>query len=427
MAITAFTTSPPSSDGSLSPTATRGAVSKKDVLTSLLGRGPIPRSMLASVLALVREQHRIGARRAPETRTQREGYEETRGAASGERVLAKGERDLSKLTEAADGLAARRANLLAAAERRDHDHVVGPQGQLLTVGEATARHQELQDSITADVDRGSLLHRRVDPRLRRWALRVALIDYPVLFYFLGSVFNVDFSNLMSTPFELVMTGVFALFGTAGVALALRMFGKSLRAHKDEHGHLRLPKGGRVIPIVQLCLFGALLAGAGWIMAYRIVSDSAASGLPPTLAWTLGAFFAVITVAVNLVVLSVEYHDGSILSEQADHLTAQLLPVRTRQQAERGQADQLAQQIRLLQRAGERLSRRVTTAAGDGLGAAHQILLLARSYHGGCGPETINTYPNGSHHRPSGYLHPALPVDTHALEFTAQQLRHDEQD
>lgn len=426
MAITALTTSPPSSDGPPSPTAVRPSVPKKDILTSLLGRGPIPRSMLASVLALVREQHRLDVRRAPETRTQREGYEETRGAASSDRVLAKGERELDKITAAADGLAARRADLLAAAERRDHDHVVGPQGQLLTMGEATARQQELQAAITADVDRGSLLHRRVDPRLRRWALRVAFIDFPVLFYFLGSVFNVDFSDLMSTPFELVLTGVFALFGTAGVALALRMFGKSLRAYKDDHGHLRLPKGGRVIPIIQLCLFGALLAGAGWIMAYRIVSDSAASGLPPTLAWTLGAFFAVITVAVNLVVFSVEYHDGSTLSEQADHLTAQLRPIRIQQQAERGQADQLAQQIRLLQRAGKRLSHRVVTAAGDGLGAAHQTLLLARSYHGGCGPEMVHTYPDGSHHRPSGYLHPALPVDTRALEFTSQQLGHDEQ-
>ncbi|MET7312772.1 hypothetical protein ABZS68_38620 [Streptomyces sp. NPDC005571] len=415
------TAEPPSRPASPALADASGTVPRHDLLSSLAGRGPIPFWKIPHVLALVAEQKRSGHQRDPQSRTWLERFQESRGAASAEDKIASAERRVNNVIESAEHLKARRDVILAEAEHMDQDHISGPHGELLTIEDAAERQAQLSATVDTDVDNGSLRHRRVPPGLRRWATVVALIDFPVLIYFLASIFNLDMTNLLGSPIQVAVTAVLAALGTAGLALGLRKFGYSLRGHKDDHGHLRLPRGARVLPILYLILFCALLVGCASMMGYRIVSDATASGVPPSAAWTLAAFFSIVTCAVNVVVFSVEFNDGSTATEQIDYLTSKIIKIRARQQAARRQADQLHARITKLQQRGERLIQRVLTNAGDGLAAAHQVILIARAYHQGCGPVADLAHPGNDTRQPPGYLNEAKIIDTQALELAAEHL------
>ncbi|MEV0357660.1 hypothetical protein AB0H71_16540 [Nocardia sp. NPDC050697] len=407
---------------------TRSKVPKKEIATSLLGRGPIPLEWLVMVLALVAEQWRIGVRRAGDAFSNMEALVLSKGMAGAGKVRDKGAEQLTKLAEQYHRAEAEIDVINAELARLDEQPVTGMNGEITSAKNAGQRMQDVSATVQTERDAGSLKHRRVPQWLHRFSTWAALLDFPVLLYFVTQVFNVDLVGLSSgdgaawgeSLIPLITSIVFALLGTAAVAIGLKFFGRDLKGFKDEHGHILLPKGqARAIPLLFIGLATLLAIGAGIVMAYRIVSDSLAAGNGITSALILGVFFAVIVVVVNVAVFAVYYRDGSLQTDEIGHLAAKLAPHAARRAELHRKLDQLTPELDLLRARGERVYSTTLTKMGEAIKGADQLRLLARSYHQGCGAEAELT---DQQDRPlRGLLLPDVSVDTSLLDGLLKQL------
>jgi len=213
------------------PVYQKRKVPTRHILTSLLFGSPIPRRRVFITTGLVREQWRIGRVRVPDKLSNLEGEVVSRGIAGAERIRDQGAAKLSQLIEQASSTRAQGAALQAEADRLDDYPVTGVDGQLLTAHAAAERMNSLVALIAAATNAGSLKHRRVSRVLVKLAPFATVLDLPILLWFVGSVFNVDWTNLAAGQgvIQFLTSLVFAILGTAAVAMGLNYFGRDLKA------------------------------------------------------------------------------------------------------------------------------------------------------------------------------------------------------
>ncbi|MBF4996685.1 hypothetical protein IRT45_05890 [Nocardia sp. BSTN01] len=418
-AIPVATTTPPAAGPR--PASPPPGVPKRDIALSLATGKPIPREWLPQVLALVDEQQRVGVTRDPDTFSQMEALVMSKGMLAAEKAREQGADQLGNLVEQTAAIRGEMTTARAELDRLGEQPVTGMNGDVIPVREATERMKTVSATITEEHDAGSLKHRRVPVWLHRFSTWAAVLDFPVLLYFLSQVFNVDLTGIVNgdgaawggSLIPLVTSVVFACLGTAAVAVGLKFFGRDLKGYKDEHGHIALPAGKpRILPLVFVALATMLAVGAGIVMAYRIISDSVAAGGGIIGAAILGVFFALIVVVVNVVVFAAKFRDGSLQTDEVGYLARQLEPIEQQRVALQRQLDGLSAQLPRLKLKAERVFATTLAKMGAPIKGADQVRLLARSYHQGCGPEATLTDQGGS---PNGnLLWPAVSVDRSIL-------------
>ncbi|MEV0707388.1 hypothetical protein [Nocardia aurea] len=409
-------------------THTLPPIPKRDRFWSRLFNRPNHRSWMPEVMAMVDEQKRIGRLRDADTLSNMEALVLSKGVAGAGKVRDKGAEQLGKLVDQYQRAEAETVSINAELGRLDEQPVTGINGEVTTVKAAMQRMQAVAAIVQKERDAGSLKHRRVLLGLHRLSTIAALLDFPVLLYFVTQVFNADLAGIASgdraalgeSIVPLLTSIVFALLGTAVVAIGLHFIGRDLKGYKDEHGHIRMPEDkARVIPLLYLGLASLLAIGAGIVMAFRIVSDSLAAGNGITSAVILGVFFAIIVITVNVVVFSVHFRDGSLQTDEIGHLTAQVALHETRRADLHRQLDRLTSELDVLRANGDRVYAVTLTKMGEAIKGADQLRLLARSYHQGCGAEAELT---NQQNRPlRGLLLPDMPVDTSLLDGLLTQM------
>ncbi|MFI6169055.1 hypothetical protein ACIBCN_19915 [Nocardia sp. NPDC051052] len=404
---------------------TKQRVPKREVTTSLAKQGPISfkgvRAGVLMVLALVSEQWRIGTRRAANKYSNLEAMVVSRGVVGAENIRDKGAKKLTKTVEQFEGLRGELAILRAELVRLPAQPVTGDKGEVLTAQQAEARMALVQSIVTKETDEGSLKHRRVSRWLVRLTPFATVLDLPVFVYFCAEVFNVDWNALGQSAIQLTTSAAFAMLGTVAIAVGLHFIGRDLKGFKDHFGHISLPKGqARAVPLVNLSLAIAVAVGSGIVMAFRIISDSAAAGNSGLAGAILGTFFAVIVMTLNLVIWGVNYRDGSTQTDELDHHARQLMPVRRTEQRLQKEIDQAVARLQLLQSSGVRIYDATLAKMSGPIKAADQLILQARSYHQGCG---INAELVPASGEPVyGLLLPPVTVDTSVLDNLLQQLQ-----
>ncbi|WP_280377972.1 hypothetical protein [Nocardia wallacei] len=408
--------------------ASSSSVPKRDIALSLATGKPIPRDWLPQVLALVDEQQRIGEAREPDTFSQMEALVMSKGMLAAEEAREHGTEQLGQLVDKAAAIKGEMITVRAELDRLDEQPVTGINGDVIPVRNARERMATVSTTITEARDTGSLKHRRVPLWLHRFSTWAALLDGPVILYFLMQVFNVDVSGLTSgdsaawsgSLIPLITAIVFALLGTAAVAVGLKYFGRDLKGYKDTDGGIALPAGpARILPLAFVGLAATLAAGAGIVMAYRIISDSLAAGGGITGAAILGVFFALIVIVVNVVVFAARFRDGSLQTDEVGHLAAQLEPIEQQRVALERQIDGLAVQLPPLKLKAERIVAATLAKMDAPIKGADQVRLLARSYHRGCGPEAMFANQDGSPH--GNLLRPFVGVDRSVLVELMERL------
>lgn len=408
--------------------ASSSSVPKRDIALSLATGKPIPRDWLPQVLALVDEQQRIGEAREPDTFSQMEALVMSKGMLASEEAREQGADQLAQLVDQAATIKGEMVMTRAELDRLDKQPVTGMNGDVITARHARDRMAAVSTKVTEERDAGSLKHRRVPVWLHRFATWAALLDFPVLLYFLAQVFNVDLTGIASgdgaawrgSLIPLITAIVFALLGTAAVAVGLKFFGRDLKGYKDTHGGIALPAGpARILPLLFVGLTAMLAIGAGIVMAYRIISDSLAAGGGMTGAAILGVFFALIVIVVNVVVFATRFRDGSLQTDEVGQLAAQLEPIEQQRVALGRQLDSLAAQLPPLKLKAERIVAATLAKMGAPIKGADQLRLLARSCHQGCGPEAVFAHQDGS---PNGnLLQPNVGVDRSILVELMERL------
>ncbi|MGW4370798.1 hypothetical protein ACWEKT_34680 [Nocardia takedensis] len=403
-------------------------VPKRDRLLSRFINRPNHRSWMPEVMAMVDEQTRIGELRDQNRLSNMEALVLSKGMASAGKARDKGAEQLTALVEQYQRTEADIAVINAELGKLDDQPVIGMNGEITSVKNAGQRMHDVAAEVQQERDAGSLKHRRVPLGLHRLSTIAALLDFPVLLYFVTQVFNVDLAGIASgdgaalgeSIVPLLTSIVFALLGTAAVAIGLHFFGRDLKGYKDEYGHVQLPEGkAKVIPLLFIGLASLLAVGAGIVMAYRIVSDSLAAGNGITSAVILGAFFAVVVFVVNVVVFSVHFRDGSLQTDEIGHLNAQVASHAARRAELHRQLDQLTPELALLRAEGDRVYATTLTKMREAIKGADQLRLLARSYHQGCGAEAELT---NQQNRPlRGLLLPDVSVDISLLDGLLKQM------
>ncbi|MFI6168934.1 hypothetical protein ACIBCN_19295 [Nocardia sp. NPDC051052] len=395
-------------------------VPKDEQRSSRTGRGPIPKKWLITVKSLVKEQWRIGAKRPANRYSNLEATVTAKGVTGAEEARDKGAKKLSKVVEQFDNLRAELIVLKAELLQIPTLPVAGPNGEVLTATQAEARMAAVQAVVTKETDEGSLKHRRVSRWLVRLAPFVVVLDGPVMLWFCSQIFNVNWSALSQSIIPLITSGVFAVLATVAIALALHKFGRDLKAYKDNRGHISLPSGqAKVVPLTFIGLSVSVTLGSGVVMAYRIISESLSAGSDLLGGSILGVFFAIIVIALNVVIFAVNYRDGSTQTDELDHHAKQLLPVRLTERQFEEKAEKLTTRLKRLQSAGFRIYDATVTKMSEPLAAANQLILQARSYHQGCGHEA-ELVPSGSE-PVYGALLPMMSVDTSVLDNLLKQL------
>ncbi|TLG09454.1 hypothetical protein FEK35_15115 [Nocardia cyriacigeorgica] len=411
-----------------SRTRTFPDIPRLDIALSLATNSPIPREWLPQVTALVREQQRIGAERDTDELSQMEALVTSKGILAAEEARERGADELAALVEQAASVRAEMSTIRGELSRIDQLPVTDMDGSVVSAAAAADRMKTVSTKITAERDTGSVKHRRVPAWVHRYATKAAYLDFPVLLYFLMQVFNVDVAGLLAgstvtlaeSVVPLITSIMFALLGTGAVAIGLKFLGRDLKAYKDADGHPKLPEGkARTIPLLYLGLAAAIAIGAGIVMAYRIATDAIASGSGLSSGIVLGVFFAIIVVTVNIVVVSAHYRDGSLQTDEIDHLTVQLAPVEQRRVDHERRLDNLAATLPPMALQAERIYARTLALMGTPLKGADQLRLLARSYHQGCGAEALIRPQSGSPQ--ANLVAPAISVDRSVLDELLKQL------
>jgi hypothetical protein len=87
-------------------------------------------------------------------------------------------------------------------------------------------------------------------------------------------FNVNWLNPADQPAQFGAAVVFAVLSTVGPALGLRALGRTMRVHKNDKGQLELTEGiDRTLPLFELIITAAVMAGAGVVMSFRIIGKA----------------------------------------------------------------------------------------------------------------------------------------------------------
>lgn len=260
-----------------------------------------------------------------------------------------------------EGLVTRIKGLRYRAERVMDTPVTGPRGQQLTLAEAQRRAQVLGDAIDTEEAHGSQRHRGVSRAAKVLVLGiVGVIDFPIMLWLVGSVFNVNWADPLRLP--LAISVVVSLLTTGGAAAALYHLGHDLRQHKNHRRQLERAQltTGSAISLVAVSLLVTLIAV---VMFVRVRTEGTLSGLAD-LALVLALLVSVVMLISAWLVFWIAFRDGS---PERDDLRYYTRLVQRHLRVRRGfedSAHQLEDQVELINRSA---SRYLQQAGGYGPG------------------------------------------------------------
>jgi hypothetical protein len=300
------------------------------------------------------------------------------------RTLAKGATVQDKYAEEVDdhrsqATAARRAHQ-ANADKPTPDHYGGH----VSIADAERIEQQLRSSIAEDTANGDQRHLRASRNMRWLVLAATALDFPVLLWFVSSVFNVPWQR-NPLGFPLAVSIVFALFATLVAALVLHHTGTSLRPYKTPQRELpwhELPASARV----RLILAGIVIATLSAVMYTRIHSETAAAGNGDATATLLSLLLAVLAAASNSLVSWVAFTDGSDQTDALEHYAPIIKQASTDRQKFAEAASALDEQVRLTQRRAERAKIRQDVDASVPLRNADIMIDLHYAMHPPAAPD-----------------------------------------
>ncbi|MFI7358034.1 hypothetical protein ACIBTP_29450 [Streptomyces avidinii] len=357
-------------------------------LTSVVGLGPMPFTKIVRCRELVGEARRIGRDRPAEEWT---------NAEDGLRRAAERRADGWARTQAARTIEPTVATIKGLqAEVRFIEHrltalgesrYVGPHGESCTRAEAHERHSECSELVATQERAGSRVHRRVSARVKRLLLGLLALDVIVLTFLMAKFLNVDLHRAFvsaDSTLRAVTALLFAVLGTVGVALTMKLFGRRHRVHRAAHGGWDLAGDGRRTLVAELVLCAVLAVALGVAMAWRLVLDGPAD--ERFLTAVMAALFALVIGAVSYLSYQSEFSDGSMVTEAIDVLAPQLHGTHRAEAALRAKREILLQQaVRLLAqlarddaRLRAEAHRRVVESVQD------KAIRYARSVHQRCG-------------------------------------------
>ncbi|MBH0779390.1 hypothetical protein [Nocardia bovistercoris] len=394
-----------------------------DIWKSRLFGFPIPRSMLAVVLALYREQkYRIKIRRSADRYSYLEAEVVSGGRAAAHRFRDRGVATIGKLVDQAGELWQEGVVIGDAIGRLPREPLTGVRGELLTAEEADVRIASVSSRIERETNEGSIQHRRVSNSAKLLVPLITVLDLPILTLFSGTIFNVAWDQISSGGSIVPATSaiVFGLLGTVAIAAGLHVVARDVRAYKDRQGHISLPKGqAGLLPKILLIGSSVVAVGAGLLMGLRIVSDGMAADSGPVVAITLGCFFGLVVVLLNLIVFTLIYRDGSVLTEEVDRLTFQLSAVRRRELRLEQRRDELVARMALLVVRGSKVYGLTVAKMARPIDGAHQAVAIARSLHQGVS-WNVEFLPVES--TSFGLFAPGLDIDMVPLDKVMAQLQ-----
>lgn len=374
--------------GGLEPwvgSAAPAKVPAKDVITSVLGLGPIPATQVINTVTMVNEANRLPA--ATEGLTPAEGVTRTRKIAAAKEHIEKVCKGSAEATIKDIKNVMARINLLTDTILRvENDPLIGANGEQLATAEAQDQHDTLRDQVNEEIAGGSVQHHIRRARTRSKELLLMLLDYPVFLLAMFSVFNVSLRLLFSgdgaTLILAITSAVFALMGTLLYGYVMRTFGRRHRVFKNAAGGMTASGSTRVRLMIEQGLAIGITAAAAAVMATRIWIEGMEAEAPVALILALAALFAVLLGVSGYINYMSEYENGSDTIDRIQHLSAQLIH-RT------ATLDNLNTQLSLLiEEAGIKiaaLNRLVATTLEHAVKSvvtspADKAITLARSYH-----------------------------------------------
>lgn len=368
-------------DGSTAP----AKVPTKDVITSLLGLGPIPWTQVINTVTMVNEANRIPA--ATEGLTPAEGVTRTRKIASAKEYIEKVCKGSAEATIKDIKNVMARINLLTdTISRVENDPLIGANGEQLSTDEAQDQHDTLRDQVNEEIAGGSVQHHIRRARTKSKELLLMLLDYPVFLLAMFSVFNVSLRLLFAgdgaTIILAVTSAVFALMGTLLFGYVMRTFGRRHRVFKNAAGGMTASGSTRVRLMIEQGLAIGITAAAAAVMATRIWIEGMAAEAPVALILALAALFAVLLGVSGYINYMSEYENGSDTVDRIQHLSAQLGQRTATLDTLNTQLSLLIEEAgikiaalnRLLATTLEHAAKSVVTSPAD------KAITLARSYH-----------------------------------------------
>lgn len=235
--------------------------------------------------------------------------------------------DEPRPTEYQRRLLAQRTLLVDALEDLGHSSVKDVRGGHCTVAEARERQATCRRRVDEESAQGSQRHHRVSATMRRVPWISAVTDFTLVYLFLAVILNVRLDGPLDTPAEALTTLMLSLLVTLGLLVILRWVGGRRRLGKNPAGRYDPPAGeGRAAARIETTMIVALLTGAALLMLVRVVNDAQDAGVSDRAVWLIAAFLALITAALNWVVLTIEFHDGSPETHELDAWSRRLQAV-----------------------------------------------------------------------------------------------------
>ena len=372
---------------------------------------------------MLAEQHIIGARRHPSTRSHVESVVGGLGKAAGDTVLNRAQTQLDRLAARTDNLRARQRSFTARADKIRGEFIPHPDGGVRTVAATVADHDQLHDRIAAEISHGSLRHRLLPEILHHAPSVVFACDALLLLYFFSGATNVDWSSPLSVA--LVFAVALAAIVTGLAFLYCRYVGDRLRHYKNDEGTLSFAgmdgwtRGSAALAIVTVTVLAPLM----FIRMRTEILDDLGPQAQGT-AIVVGLALAVISILAVFVTISVHALHGSPEADRLKALADAVAGPLTEQVALRQHARDLDAEIARTIRTAERMAARAKTQAGYQRAAADRVIDAARAIHQGVGPLTEPAVNPNQQEGVMGYrrTEETPEVDERALGVTMRHIR-----
>ncbi|MCJ0901715.1 hypothetical protein MTX38_32045 [Rhodococcus sp. ARC_M13] len=308
----------------------RGEVTipKGEKISSLFGLGPMPASKIPAVQALVTESNRLDTRPGVGELTLGEQAVRAKVVGRAEKGLAKDvERKVVPLIAKLRSLYGQINMLDKLIGAADIMSLHGPNGELLTPGEAQDAHDTMRDQVTRKIGEGSKEHLIDRDYSKARNRRLMLLDFPVFLLAMMGLLNVNLRQVFNLDGPaLVGAGtaiVFAIFGTWLFAEIMGRSGARHRRFKDADTALGAPDSTRKRMRAEQIALAAIVIFASSVMGIRIFTEGMEADTPLALVLTLSGLLAVLVGTAGYLNYMSEYENGSDQTDRVKHLASQL--------------------------------------------------------------------------------------------------------
>lgn len=297
-----------------------------DVITSIVGLGPIPLPQVINTLAMVAESNRLTA--ANGELTPAESATRNRRVTRAKRHLSRvGKGPAETLIKEIKRARGKIELLNDTIDQLEQDPIIGANGESLLTLEARDQHDTLRDQISQETASGSVKHLIRRTRTKKKELLLLMLDYPVFLLAMFSVFNVSLRLLFAGDGATMILGitaaVFALLGTLLYGYVMRTFGSRHRVFKNADGGITANGSTRWRIRIEQILAVSITFAAAAVMAMRIWLEGTEAEAPVLLIVALAGLFAILLGVSGYINYMSEYENGSDSIDRVQHLAAQL--------------------------------------------------------------------------------------------------------